>query len=156
MCMFLKHVKTIKLSIWCQGEATPRLYCVARAEDDDTKQAALVPETLSNPDVLSILDSKLAHGELIQADFVRTITRERFLHALPRDHATMSAETDVVELQESRYLVSTRLGTDADNPACQLALEQGKAGGLRLLPLGTCLMTFNLCLPNTLSNPIVC
>ena len=135
MCMFLKHVKTVRLSIWHPGEAAPSPFCLARAEDDDATQAALIPEILSSPDVLSELARKFEQGERIQANFVRTITRDLFGPAQPAADGIMP-DRQTKESVSTRYLVSTCLATDTNNPACMLALEQGKAGGLRLLPLG--------------------
>jgi hypothetical protein len=131
MCMFLKYIKTIRLSIWHQDETAPRMFSNVEASDDDKEAALKIPKMLSSPDVLDKITAAHNAGDVIESDFVKQIT------------TTMSNESGEVTTVE-RYLLCNRLGTDAGNPACTLALanavgtgDQGAKGKgkLRLLPL---------------------
>jgi hypothetical protein len=134
MCMFLKYIKTIKLSIWHQGEDAPRLFSLVHAEDSDKAAAAKIPRLLSSPDVLDVIGESFKKGQLIESNYVKTVT-----HSKPGAEGGGGLTTTV-----DTYLCCNRLGTNTGNEACKLALASTVAtddlgakarGKLRLLPL---------------------
>eukprot|EP01046_Picozoa_sp_COSAG06_P050210 COSAG06_NODE_7899_length_2338_cov_1.818222_1_plen_277_part_00 len=116
MCLFLKHIKSIRLSVWEDGSDKPRQMCLVSAADSDEAEAQKIPHVLETPEVMDTIKANLASRTLIESNFVRDMS-----------YTDGDGVTTV-----QRYLVCNRLGTDTGADACLTILQDPK---LRLLPL---------------------